>query len=156
MSEHCAKFVYGLDPNAPSECEGGVRVDYYSDGDDPNMDDHWEYEQEEQEWEYPWEEHDWEEQSARDTSMEFEMGVEDNTTGSSSGPFPWLHAAWSSRFWGRPAQRDNMVGGEAERGKGGSSTSWHRDPQDGEDAGGMGREVPGKGVFQAKGSKGAH
>ena len=50
--------VLDADPNAPSEREGVVRVDYYPDGDDPHMDDDWEYEQEEDEWESPWCEND--------------------------------------------------------------------------------------------------
>ena len=88
-------FYAILDPTAPAECEGIVRMDYYPE------DDYWEQEWEEHEWEHE-EEYEWEEeyqwQSERDASMEFEMGTtasRDNTEGSSSGPFAWLHAAWS-------------------------------------------------------------
>ena len=115
----------------------------------------WEDDWAERDWEDTWEECEWEEQSTWDASMEFEMGTEDEKTGSTHGPFAWLRAAWRSSFSRRPAQRNNMVGGEEECGKGGSSSSWHRSPQDGDDAGKLGRAMQGKGEFQAKGSKGA-
>ena len=45
-----------LDPNAPSECEGVVRLDYYPNDDETGNDDYWE----ENEWEYE-EEYIWDE-----------------------------------------------------------------------------------------------
>ena len=146
-SEIAPNFYSVLQEKGPSECEGIVQTQYYPDGepDEDGWEDDWE-----QEW---WkEEYGWWSQGERDASMEFEMEDETNTTGSSRWPFGWLRDAWSSR---RTAQRNSMVGGEEECGKGGSSSSRHRDPQDGDDAGKLGRALHGKGEFQAKGSKSA-
>ena len=128
--------------------------DWRDDWQDVKRDD-WQDDWEEHEWEDTWEDREWEDQSTWDASMEFEMGTEDDSARSNHGPFGWLRAAWSSRFSGRPAQGNTVVGGAEERGKGGSHTSWHRDPQNGDDVGGVGRAVQGKGELQAKGSKGA-
>ena len=80
-------FYDVLDPNAPAECEGFVRLDYYPEDDMDYYPDEDEYEWEE---EYEW-------QSERDASVEFGDGLGASVT--------------LPRFVGR--SEDDYVGGDA-------------------------------------------